>query len=218
MPARRAKAAIGRPPSPIRWLPGVTIPASAAPMEARRPEAGRRRRSPPSGRGRRGQEYCPDRLPDACPCRPVYVARARQVGPPAFEGFEDEGFVRFDDPAQASRLVGGRRAQKPMPPAEGRRRMNAAQLRGLSQALALDHRARVSRPFLLLAQMRHRRFGQRIERAPATLAAEPQQPVRAAPADDLSASAMGATLAFHSLNARRSKRVLPTPPLAPPLP
>ena len=34
IPALRAKAAIGRPPSPIRWLPGVTIPASAAPMEA----------------------------------------------------------------------------------------------------------------------------------------------------------------------------------------
>ena len=74
---------------------------------------------------------------------------ARQVGPPAFEGFEDEGFVRFDDPAQRSRLVGGGRAQKPMPPAEGRRRMNAAQLRGLGQALALDHRARGG-PFLFL--------------------------------------------------------------------
>jgi hypothetical protein len=41
-----------------------------------------------------------------------FTRRARQVRPSAFEGFEDEGFVRFDDPAQASRLVGGRRAQK----------------------------------------------------------------------------------------------------------
>ena len=95
-----------------------------------------------------------------------------------------------------------------MPPAEGRRRMDAAQLRGLRQALALDHRLGVSEPFLLLAQMRHRRSGQRVERAPAALAAEPQQPVRAAPADDLAAGAMGAALAVDPLNARRSKRVL----------
>src|SRR4029077_19585662 len=32
---------------------------------------------------------------------------ARQVGPPDFAGFEDEGFVRFDDTAQRARLVGG---------------------------------------------------------------------------------------------------------------
>jgi hypothetical protein len=34
IPALRAKAAIGRPPSPIRWLSCVTTPASAAPTEA----------------------------------------------------------------------------------------------------------------------------------------------------------------------------------------
>src|ERR1700733_5242236 len=28
-----------------------------------------------------------------------FTRGARQVGPPAFEGFKDEGFVRFDDPA-----------------------------------------------------------------------------------------------------------------------
>ena len=28
-----------------------------------------------------------------------FTRGALQVGPPAFEGFEDEGFVRFDDPA-----------------------------------------------------------------------------------------------------------------------
>src|SRR4029077_6137314 len=68
-----------------------------------------------------------------------------------------------------------------------RRRMNAAQLRGPGQARAFAHRARVRGPFLLLAQMRHRRLGQPVEGAPATLAAEPQQPVRATPANDLAA-------------------------------
>ena len=133
---------------------------------------------------------------------------SRQIGPPALEGFEDEGFVRLDDSAQRSRLVGGGSAQKPMPPAEGRRRMDAAQFRGLRQALALDHRLGVIEPLLLLAQMRHRRLGQRVERAPAALAAKPQQPVRAAPADDLAARAMRTALALHALNAGRSKRVL----------
>jgi hypothetical protein len=28
-----------------------------------------------------------------------FARLTRQVGPSAFEGFEDEGFVRFDDPA-----------------------------------------------------------------------------------------------------------------------
>jgi hypothetical protein len=92
--------------------------------------------------------------------------------------------------------------------------MNPAKFSGLRQAFALDHRARVIEPLLLLAQMRHRRFRQRIEGAPAALAAEPQKPVRPAPADDLAAGAMGTTLALHPLNARRSKRVLC--PLAPP--
>src|ERR1700733_8075044 len=105
-----------------------------------------------------------------------------------------------------------------MPPAEGRRRMNAAQLRGLGQTLALDHRARVNRPFLLLAQMRHRRLGQPVEGAPATLAAEPQQPSPWSPANDLAAGAMPTPLSHGPLKARRSKRVLRTPPLARPLP
>ena len=86
--------------------------------------------------------------------------------------------------------------------------MDAAQFRGLRQALALDHRLGVSEPLLLLAQMRHGRSGQGVERASATLAAESQQPVPAAPADDLATRAMRAAPAFHPLNACRSKRVL----------
>jgi hypothetical protein len=94
-----------------------------------------------------------------------------------------------------------------MSPAERRRRMNAAQLRSLGQALALDRRARVIEPFLLLAQMRHWRLGQRIEGAPAALAAKPQ-PMRAAPADDLAARAMGTALSRDALVTGRSERVL----------
>ena len=56
--------------------------------------------------------------------------------------------------------------------------MDAAERRGLGQALALDHRARVIKPLLLLAQMRHRRLGQRVEGV--QLAVEPQKPVRVA--------------------------------------
>src|SRR6201999_1949136 len=95
-----------------------------------------------------------------------------------------------------------------MPPAEGRRRMNAAQLRGLGQALALDHPPGVVEPLLLLAQMRHRRLGQSVEGAPAALAAKPQQPVGTTPADDLAAGAMRATLTLDPLDAGRSERIL----------
>ena len=139
---------------------------------------------------------------------------SRQVGPSALEGFENEGFVRFDDSSQAPGLVACRGAQKPMTPTKRRRRMDSAERRGLRQALALDHRARVIEPAVLLAQMRHRRLGQRIEGAPAALAAKPQKPMRAAPADDFAASAMGTPLSRHALDAGRSERVLLAPALA----
>ena len=116
---------------------------------------------------------------------------SRQVGPSALEGFEDEGLVRLDDPSQHPGLVGSGRAEKPMPPAEGRRWVNAAEFGGLRQALALDHRSGVIEPFLFLAQMRHGRLGQGVERAPAALAAEPQKSMRASPADDLAAPQCG---------------------------
>jgi hypothetical protein len=136
--------------------------------------------------------------------------RARKVGPSALDRFENEGFIGFDDPAQGSRLVDGRRAQKPMPSAERRRRMDAEQRRGLGQALVLDHRPGVIEPLLLLAQMRHRRFGQRVERTPATLAAISHKLVRTAPADDLATCAMRTLLNRDALDAAGSQRVLPT--------
>ena len=92
-----------------------------------------------------------------------------------------------------------------MTPAEGRRRMDPAERRGLGQAFALDHRPSVIKPFFLLAQMRHWRLGQRIEGAPAALAAKPQKPMRAAPADNLAARAMGTARA-----ATRSTLVVPS--------
>jgi hypothetical protein len=84
---------------------------------------------------------------------------SRQIGSPALERFEDKGLVRLDNSAQRSGLVGRGRAEKPMPPAKSRRRMNAAELGGLRQALAFDHRPGVIEPTLFLAQMRHRRPG-----------------------------------------------------------
>src|SRR5271169_5833742 len=104
-----------------------------------------------------------------------------------------------------------------MPPAKRRRRMDAAKLGCLRQALALDHRSGVIEPAGLLAQMRYRRFGQRVEGAPAALAAEPQKPMRAAPANDRAAGAMGAALAFHPLMAGRAKRILAATALGAPL-
>src|ERR1700727_2192143 len=94
-----------------------------------------------------------------------------------------------------------------MSPAERRRRMDAAERRGLRQTFALDHRARVIEPFLLLAQMRYRRLGQRIEGAPATLAAKPQKSVRAAPTDDLAARAIRTAPSRDARDAGRSQRV-----------
>src|ERR1700690_2019091 len=94
-----------------------------------------------------------------------------------------------------------------MTPAEGRGWMDSAERRGLRQAFALDHRARMIKPFFLLAQMRHRRLGQRVEGASATLAAKPQKPMRTAPADDLAARAMRTALSRDALDAGRSERV-----------
>jgi hypothetical protein len=92
--------------------------------------------------------------------------------------------------------------------------MNAAQLRGLGQALALDHRPGVIEPFLLLAQMRRRRLGQRIEGAPTALGAKPKKSVRAAPTDDLASRAMRTSMSHDALDAGRSQRVLLTATLA----
>src|SRR5260370_40906167 len=52
---------------------------------------------------------------------------ARQIGPPALERLEDEGFIGFDDSAQGSRLVVGGRRGETLPPTEVRRRRDSAQ-------------------------------------------------------------------------------------------
>ena len=135
---------------------------------------------------------------------------AGQIGPAALEGFEEEGLVGLDDAGQRSRLVRRRRAEKPVTPAKGGRRMNAAKLCGLRQASAFEHRPGVVEPALPLAQARHRRLGQRVEGSPAALAAKPGEPVRPSPGDDLSPCAMRTSTAFHPLMAACSKRVRAT--------
>ena len=95
---------------------------------------------------------------------------------PALEGFKDEGFVRLDDSAQLSRLVGRRSAQKPMPPAKRRRRMHPAKLgrtwpgfclRSSPDGRASNQRSLSASAIAVLVS--------RIEGAPATLAAEPRK-------------------------------------------
>jgi hypothetical protein len=49
--------------------------------------------------------------------------------------------------------------------------MHAAPLRGFRGADAVDHGCGLRRPFLLHAQIRQWRFGQRVERAPTGFAA-----------------------------------------------
>ena len=113
---------------------------------------------------------------------------ARQVGPAALEGFEDEGLVASTIPLKLRGLSSagaGTDAASGTRWSDGRRTVSRS-----SPGSSLDHRLGVSEPLLLLAQMRHGRSGQGVERASATLAAESQQPVRAAPADDLATRAM----------------------------
>jgi hypothetical protein len=61
----------------------------------------------------------------------------------------------------SAKKAGKRGRQKDALGTTSHERVAAAQLRGLGQALALDHRPGVIEPFLLLAQMRHRRLGRR---------------------------------------------------------
>ena len=191
----------------------VTTPASAAPIEAL------------SSCGRTASKVAPRRSratrtgmlsewrPGCLAGPPRLLSLARQIRPPALEGFKDEGFVHLDDSAQFSGLVGARSAQKPMPPAKRRRRMHSAKLGRPGQAFALDHRPSVVEPTLPFVQMRHRRLGERIEGAPAALAAEPRKPMRASPGDDRSSCAMGTALARHALMAARPQSIRTTTPL-----
>ena len=136
--------------------------------------------------------------------RPTPFSRlAWQIGPTALEGFENEGLIRFDDPAQRSRLVVRWRAEKPMPPAERRRWMDAAEFRGLRQTHALDHRLGVIQPLLLLAQMRHRRLVRALNVRRQALQRYRKSPSNT-PADDL------ALAQCDSPDARPARRRLPS--------
>ena len=90
-----------------------------------------------------------------------------------------KSLVRFDDSSQHPRLVGGGRAQgtddaNEKPWSDERRKA-----RPFSPSFCLRSSPAHGRPAFLLAQMRHWRFGEGVERAPAGLAAEPRQSARA---------------------------------------
>ena len=103
-------------------------------------------------------------------------------------------------------LVHRGRAEKPMPPAKGCARVDAAKFGGLHQAFAFDHRLGMVEPTVLLSQPRHRRLGERVGRASAALAAKPRQTVRRSPGNNF-APAVRAALGFHALKALPSERV-----------
>jgi hypothetical protein len=100
-----------------------------------------------------------------------------------------------------------------MPPAKGRRRMNAAKLGGFREGSAFDHGAGMVEPTVLLAQPRQRRLGQRVDGPAAAFAAEPRKTVRPSPGDGLPSRAVRTALSAHPLMAACSERVRPRAPL-----
>lgn len=79
-----------------------------------------------------------------------------------------------------------------MPPAKGGGRGDATAFRRLGQALARQHRLRLRRPAVLLAQSGQRRPGQAIEAATAAIAPITGQAVRLSPALQAATAAMRA--------------------------
>ena len=124
------------------------------------------------------------------------AGRAGQARTLALEGFQDEGLIRFDDAGQLGWLVQRRSLQKPMPPAKGGGRGDATAFRRLGQALARQHRRRLRRPAILLAQSGQRRPGQAIEAATAAIAAIAGQAVGVSPALPAATAAMRAARRF----------------------
>src|SRR3954468_18269587 len=122
----------------------------------------------------------------------------RQAGSLAFERFQNEGFVAFDDPRQRFRLVAGQRNQKPMSPAKRRGVVYVASFRGLGDADTVDHGLGLCRPFVLHSQTSQWRFRQGIEHTPTAFATVARQSARLAPMHDITAVAMRAPDAVHA--------------------
>jgi hypothetical protein len=74
--------------------------------------------------------------------------------PLAFEGFENEGFVRLDDPCLAFGPVPGDVAQEAMAPPKRSVLVDLATAGCLAQTDALNQEFSVARPLFALAQMR----------------------------------------------------------------
>src|SRR5712691_3580281 len=101
--------------------------------------------------------------------------------PAAFEGLKEEGLVGFDDALERRRLHIRRDSQEAVPPAEGRRVVDAAALRGLPHAQAVLQRRAVIDPLLLLAQAGELGAGEPVEGLAARRAPEAPQSARVAP-------------------------------------
>src|SRR5271165_654554 len=123
---------------------------------------------------------------------------ARHAGSPAFERFQNEGFVAFDDPRQRFGLVAGQRNQKPMSPAKCRGVVHVASFRGLGDADTVDHGLGLCQPFVLHPQTGQRRVRQGVERTLTAFATVAWQSARLAPMHDIEAVAMRATDAVNS--------------------
>ena len=184
--------------------PRSGCPAVTRGILALRAKAAMARPPRPCGRAPREWRCSLDRGPDAGPSRLALRALRGRSDRRPLERFEDDGLVGFDDPAQRSKLVRCRRAEKPMAPAKGCARVDAVKFGGLQQASAFDHRLAMVEPTALLSQPRHRRLGERIESAPKALAAKPRQTVGLPPGDNF-APAVRAALGFHAAHGPRSR-------------
>src|SRR5271166_3596197 len=122
----------------------------------------------------------------------------RHAGSLAFERFQNEGFVAFDDPRQRFRLVASQRNEEPMSPAKCRGVVHVASFRGLSDADTVDHGLGLCRPFVLHSQTGQWRVRQGVERTLTAFATVARQSARLAPMHDIAAVAMRATDAVNS--------------------
>lgn len=80
--------------------------------------------------------------------------------PLAFEGFQEEGFVGFDDARFMRCPMPSRVFQKAVPPQKGRVLVDLASTCGITHADALNQGLRKTLPLFALAQMRQGGSGQ----------------------------------------------------------
>ena len=176
----------------------MTIPARARLTEAPSTWAKIASKVRRSGRGRQGWECCPGegQILAVPPRLRAFLGRSDRR-PLKDSRTKVSSARRFLSSPGACRLPG---RAKPMTPTKRRRRMDSAERRGLRQALALDHRARVIEPAVLLAQMRHRRLVSVLKGARSSCS-ETAKAHASGPSRRFAASAMGTPLSRHALDA-----------------